>query len=178
MGTTKRQVRVMGFDPGLAHTGYGIVDVDASADSVTLVAHGDIKTKPEDSTHTRVRQIAARARVLFEQYRPDYAFAESYLNYGRVTWNGAQTLYCLGVVIGAGERCGLSVEPIGAREAKLAIGVRDGQKSSVQERTRVLLGLDKVLRPTHAADAVAVALAGLKKLRATLDVAELRKGAA
>ena len=69
-------MRILGIDPGLRVTGFGVVDVDGP--HLRYVASGTIKT-----THLESRELPARLKVLFdgvrevvERYQPDRASVE------------------------------------------------------------------------------------------------------
>lgn len=162
-------VRVIGFDPGLADTGWGVIDYDVQSGSVYHVAHGVIKTDSADPIEERVIGFSVEAEQLFRKYRLEgrvpHVCAESYLNYGRVFWNGVQTLYVMGALITLCASHSYGIELIGARESKLLIGVRDGDKKTTQKLCQaVLLGLNKAPSPLHASDALGIALARLTQL--------------
>lgn len=162
------RIRVLGLDPGLASTGWGWVEWDAVQGKVTGSGWGVIKTSPDDEIGDRVRSFRAQFEPIFwDAIHPNanfYLAAESYQNYGRVLWNGVQTLYVLGVLIAESDRLGYMVSLIGARHSKLLIGVKDGEKETTRARVTQLLGLKKPPTPIHASDALCVALARLKQL--------------
>lgn len=160
-------VRVIGFDPGLAATGWAVVEYDSSLQTVRHVAHGVIKTSVSDTIQDRVSEFRKGVSSVFLKHEllecKTLVCAESYQNYGRVFWNGVQTLYVIGALFIQTELLGHTVDLISAKDSKRAIGVLDGQKKTVQKVVQEILGLPKPPKPTHAADALCVALAHLER---------------
>jgi crossover junction endodeoxyribonuclease RuvC len=168
-------VRVIGFDPGFAATGWGVVEWAPASRKLSHVAHGVVKTSSRDETSARVRKFAGECNALLAHYAVSdlHVCAEAYRNYGQVHWNGVQTLYVMGALIAlaAPEH---TVRLIGARESKLYIGVRDGEKRTVQTRVASILGLAKAPTPQHAADGLCIALAGLRDLARNVRIVDKR----
>jgi crossover junction endodeoxyribonuclease RuvC len=157
------KVRILGVDPGLAEIGWGVIDyVDPG--HLVHIAHGVIRSAADEPLEARLWEISRGFEGALETYRPTHVAYEAYRNYGRVHWNGVQTLYSIGALAALARDQGHTLLPIGAREAKLALGVRDGEKKSVQTRVAALLALDHAPRPTHCSDALAVALSGLAEV--------------
>jgi len=151
--------RVLAIDPGLASVGWAVLDAELDGARPELRESGVISTPSSASLVERVGTIAAELGAIDERVSPDLLAFESYTNYGRVHWNGVQTLYAIGVILALAHLRGREVVSIGARSAKLRIGVTDGSKASVKLRVEHLLGLPKPVRSEHAADAMAVGLA-------------------
>lgn len=163
-----KNMRVIGFDPGLAATGWAVVDYENTLQTVRHVAHGVIKTESDDPIQKRVSEFCSAVSRILLRYSEGvgctFICAESYQNYGRVFWNGVQTLYVIGALFAQCAQEGHSVHLISAKDSKRLIGVRDGQKATVQQVVQKILGLPKLPRPTHAADALCIALARLYQL--------------
>jgi len=164
--------RVIGFDPGLASTGWAVVEYQKDLRQPCHVAHGVIKTNADAPIQERVNKFNREVRTLLEWHGvipTDLGIdvqvcVESYQNYGRVFWNGVQTLYILGALFTQADALGYTVHLISAKDSKRGIGVKDGQKTTVQKAVQEILGLPKPPKPTHAADALCVALAHLEQL--------------
>ena len=149
-------IRVLGIDPGLASTGWGVVDVDGSRDR--YVAHGVIRTTPEDSVGERLLQIHRGIHRVIADFRPDEAGVES-LYFARNATSAIPVAQARGVVLLA-----LTQERIPAHEyppqaiKQSIVGRGRAEKHQVQELVRMLLGLESVPRPDHASDALAAAI--------------------
>ncbi len=150
-------MRILGIDPGLRVTGFGVVDVDGS--QLRYVASGTIKT-----THLESRELPARLKVLFdgvrevaERYQPDAASVEIVF----VNVNPQATLL-LGQARGACLTglvfCSLPVAEYTALQMKKAIaGHGKAAKAQVQEMVMRLLKLPG-LPGEDAADALGLAI--------------------
>jgi crossover junction endodeoxyribonuclease RuvC len=149
-------VRLLGLDPGLQVTGWGVIDVDGS--HLRHVADGVLETNSADSVPDRLKHLYDGLAALLRQQAPDEAAVEeTYVNR-----NGAATLklgYARGVVLLAPAMAGVKVTEYGAKSVKLAVvGTGGAAKEQVQMMVRRLLPGGAVLRRADAADALAVAI--------------------
>ncbi len=148
-------VRLMGIDPGLRFTGWGVIAVDGNR--LTHVADGVIATDSEMSVPLRLKMIHDGLTTLFASYRPDEAAVEeTYVNR-----NGAATLklgYARGVALLAPALAGIPVLEYGAKSVKSAVvGTGGASKEQVEMMVRRLLP-GATLRRADASDALAVAI--------------------
>jgi crossover junction endodeoxyribonuclease RuvC len=147
---------VIGIDPGLAATGWGVVRFDGSR--FLHIGHGVVKTDPETPLPQRLRIIHSAIRKLLAKYGPSEAGVEE-LFFSRNTSSAMQVAHARGVVLLAlGER-GIPVGCYSPQHVKQAvIGRGRADKSQVQRLVGVVLGLAEVPGPDHAADALAIAI--------------------
>jgi crossover junction endodeoxyribonuclease RuvC len=148
-------MRVLGLDPGLRHTGWGIIDV--AGNRLTHVADGVIHAAIDASLATRLVTLFRQITAVVEQFRPDEAAVEETF----VNRNPSSTLrlgVARGVVLLAPAECGLPVAEYSANLVKKAVvGAGHAEKSQVQLMVRRLLpGCDS--GEPDAADALAVAI--------------------
>ena len=147
--------RLLGIDPGLRFTGWGLVDVEGNR--LRHIADGVIATDSEASVPERLRALHDALMALIAQHRPDEAAVEeTYVNR-----NGTATLklgYARGVALLAPALAGIPVAEYGAKSVKLSVvGTGGADKEQVQEMVRRLLP-GAVIRRAEAADALAVAI--------------------
>ncbi len=147
---------VLGFDPGTANTGWGVVEQEGNR--LRALGHGCITTSSKQETHVRLRQIHEQACDLIERFSPDFVVLEALLVNVSV-----KTALAVGQAKGvlylaaAGLRnAPLEYSPLQIKRAVTGYG-RAG-KVQVQEMTKVILGLARIPQPDHAADALAVAI--------------------
>jgi crossover junction endodeoxyribonuclease RuvC len=150
-----RPARLLGLDPGLRFTGWGVVEVDGNR--LRHLADGVIATDHEQDVPTRLRALHDALAALIAAQRPDEAaIEETYVNR-----NGAATLklgYARGVALLAGALAGIPVAEYGAMAVKLAVvGTGAAEKQQVQMMVRRLLP-GAAIRRADAADALAVAI--------------------
>ena len=150
-------MRILGIDPGLRTTGFGVVDEHAG--ELRYVASGTISTQ-----HLDTHALPARLKVLFEgigevveRYQPDCASMEIVF----VNVNPQSTLLlgqARGALITALVTKNLNVAEYTALQMKQAVaGHGRAQKSQIQEMVKRLLGLSG-LPGTDAADALGMAI--------------------
>lgn len=160
--------RILGIDPGLRFTGWGLVD--AVGNRLIHVADGVIATDNANSVPIRLKALHDALVMIFEQHRPDEAAVEeTYVNR-----NGAATLklgYARGVALLAPALAGIPVAEYGAMEVKRAVvGTGAAQKDQVGMMVRRLLP-GATLRRADAADALAVAICHAHHRQSRLRVA-------
>lgn len=147
--------RLMGIDPGLRFTGWGVIDV--TGNRLRHVADGVIATDSAESVPSRLKVLHDALVMLFQEHRPDEAAVEeTYVNR-----NGAATLklgYARGVALLAPALVGIPISEYGAKSVKLAVvGTGGASKDQVGMMVRRLLP-GATLRRADAADALAVAI--------------------
>lgn len=150
---------VLGIDPGLAVTGYGLVaELEGK---LVAVEFGAIRTKPSKPLQDRMYEIVELLSEVIEEHRPDCASVEKIF----VAVN-IKTALLLGHVRGAILTClrqhKLTAHEYSPLEIKQAVvGYGRAEKRQVAEMVRMLLSLSKPPTPADAADALAAAICHL-----------------
>jgi len=146
---------VLGLDPGLGTTGWGVIRVEGSR--LTHVANGQIRTDAKAPLATRLMTLDTALAAVIAEHRPDGAAVEEVF----VNANAQSTLklgQARGVVLLCAARSGAVVGEYAARLVKKAIvGTGGADKKQVQAMLGVLLPGVKLAGP-DAADALAVAI--------------------
>lgn len=148
-------MRILGLDPGLRHTGWGIVDVDGSR--LRHVADGRVDTPQKSSLSERLLALHDGLDAIIERYSPDAASVEETF----VNKNPGSTLklgMARGVVMLAPARAGLTVAEYSANHIKKSVvGAGHADKVQVQAMVgRLLPGI--AISSADAADALAAAI--------------------
>lgn len=147
---------VLGLDPGLAETGYGLVSVSGSR--FAHVEHGVIRTKAGLETGKRLEIIFDELTRIIDRFHPGEAGMES-LFFARNATSAIPVAQARGAILLALAKRGVPCTDYPPQAIKLAIvGAGRAEKSQVQQLVRVLLGLDEIPSPDHAADALAAAI--------------------
>ena len=149
--------RVIGFDPGLAIVGYGVMDFE-DFNRKTVVDYGIITTPKEESFPVRLAILYKAVTELIEKYKPDEIAAEELFFNTNIT-TGINVAHARGVLLLAAiHSCGRLYEytPLQIKQAMTGYGRAD--KKQIQQMVKMYLGLEKIPRPDDAADALAVAL--------------------
>jgi crossover junction endodeoxyribonuclease RuvC len=148
-------VRLLGIDPGLRFTGWGLIEVDGNR--LRHIADGVLATDSADAVPARLRLLHDGLAALLALHRPDEAAVEeTYVNR-----NGEATLklgYARGIALLAPALAGIPVAEYGAKSVKLAVvGTGNADKNQVIDMVRRLLP-GATLKRADAADALAVAI--------------------
>jgi len=148
-------VRLLGIDPGLRFTGWGVIESDGSR--LRHIADGVIATDGAEPVSLRLKTLHEALAALLDQHRPqEAAVEETYVNR-----NGSATLklgYARGVALLAPAIAGIPVTEYAAKTVKLAVvGTGGADKQQVEVMVRRLLPAS-ALRRADAADALAVAI--------------------
>jgi crossover junction endodeoxyribonuclease RuvC len=149
-------MRVVGIDPGLAACGYGVVKVDGS--TAEALAFGCSHTEVGARIELRLRELFVSVAALVERDRPDVvALEESFVGLdARAALSVGQVRGALLVACAKSRLPCVEYAPATVKQAVCGYGRAD--KRQVQRMAKALLGLERTPTPTHAADALAVAL--------------------
>jgi crossover junction endodeoxyribonuclease RuvC len=155
---------VLGIDPGIGTTGWGVVGEDAHGE-VALVDYGAIATTPGEPMPERLHTLHREVTALLHRYPPESVAVEQ-LFFGRNVTTAISVGQARGVVLLAAAQAGLSVYEYKPAEVKQALsGYGNADKRQMQEMVRLMLHLDYIPRPDDAADAIAIAVCHLHSQR-------------
>ena len=148
--------RVLGIDPGLARTGWGIIDSDGTRH--THVDHGTITTDAGKAAEQRLVDLDREMSALIEAFRPAGLGIET-LFFTKNISSALPVAQARGIMLLAAGKAGLAVgefSPVTIKQS--VVGSGSAGKAQVQDMVRLLLGLKEIPRPDHAADALAAAI--------------------
>ncbi|HOV38228.1 MAG TPA: crossover junction endodeoxyribonuclease RuvC [Spirochaetales bacterium] len=149
-------IRILGLDPGLAETGYGIIEEQGGR--YVHVCHGVISTPASMELGERLQFIYQDIQNLISTYDPEEAGVET-LYFARNATSAIPVAEARGVALLALAQAGLTTGSYPPQAIKQAIvGHGKAEKRQVQELVRILLGLETIPKPDHAADALAAAI--------------------
>lgn len=147
---------ILGIDPGLANTGWGIVHQVGSR--LTCVAYGCVSTKAEAPLSDRLLKIHDQIAAVVQRFRPTCVGIET-VWFGQNITAAFATGQARGSALVACAEGALRVGEFTPRQIKLAVvGTGTAEKEQVQYMVRQLLSLEDVPHPDHAADALAAAI--------------------
>lgn len=158
-----RPLVVLGIDPGLATTGYGVVSGSTRADGAyAAIEYGTIETPAGTETPSRLAEIHARAGLLLRRHGPAVVAIER-LFFGANATTAMAVGQARGVLILAAAQAGVPVVEYTPLEVKSALaGFGRAPKAQMQRMVQALLALETLPRPDDAADGLALALAHLR----------------
>ncbi|TFG64167.1 MAG: crossover junction endodeoxyribonuclease RuvC [Spirochaetales bacterium] len=149
-------IRIIGIDPGLAQTGYGIIE--AAGSTIRCLEFGTIETKPHVPTGERLRTLYDALCLVLKRFNPAESGIES-LYFAKNSATAFPVAQAKGVVLLAMEQNGITVREYPPQALKQAIvGNGKAEKSQVQALVKLILGLAEIPEPDHASDALAAAI--------------------
>ncbi len=147
---------VLGIDPGLANTGWGVVS--QRGPRLSCVAYGCISTDASTPLAQRLRVIHEQIGAVIGRYSPTCVGIET-VWFGQNITAAFATGQARGAALVACAESDLEVGEFTPRQIKLAVvGTGSAEKDQVQYMVRKLLALDHDPSPDHASDALAAAI--------------------
>jgi crossover junction endodeoxyribonuclease RuvC len=154
---TTPQARILGVDPGLNITGYGVLET--STGRVTLCEAGVVRGGPRGDMGRRLEKLHRGIAEVIEAFSPEaVAIEELYSHYDRprtaILMGHARGVICL-----AAAQAGIPVHHYSATQVKkILTGSGHASKGQVQRAIQQELGLATLPEPADVADALAIAV--------------------
>ncbi len=157
MSDSDRPLRILGIDPGLNTTGYGVLE--ACAAGLRLCEAGVIRSRASNSLSQRLAEIYQGVVEVLGAFSPQImAVEELYSHYGRPR-TAILMGHARGVICAAAALAGVPVVPYSATQVKRVLtGSGRAPKGQVQRAVQRELGLPGLPEPADVADALALAL--------------------
>ena len=147
---------IIGIDPGLASTGYGVIGVEGS--KLHHAGHGVIETGPSMPRGKRLVLLYEELARILSLFEPDEASVEE-LFFSKNVKTALPVAEARGVILLCLCRRGIPYEeytPLVIKQS--VVGRGRAEKQQVQTMVRLILGLETTPEPDHAADALAAAI--------------------
>lgn len=152
----KKIHRVLGIDPGLANTGFGVVDYYNGR--YRMVSYGVINTKAESPHGERLLAIYQRLQAVIDEFKPDEAGMET-LYFAKNASSAMTVAEARGVVTLCLTQNCIKLCEYTPNQIKSAVtGSATADKELVERYIKILLNLEAEPKPDHAADALAGAI--------------------
>lgn len=149
----------LGIDPGLAETGWGLVE--RRRNRFSALDYGVIETPSSQPTGERLLAIHLRLREVLQRFEPRVCGVEI-LYFSRNVTSALPVAQARGVVLLTVRLSGIPVVELAPNLVKKnVVGIATAEKDQVMEMIRVILGLSERPRPSHAADALALAYSAI-----------------
>lgn len=150
-------MRVLGIDPGLGITGYGVLE-SSNGEPVVLEA-GVIRSNDRNPFAERLNEIAQEITGIIVQFMPDVIAVEELYSHYSHPFTAVIMGHVRGIIyLKAAENKVPVVSYSATRIKKSLTGNGRATKAQMQQMVRTALGLPTVPEPPDAADAMAVAL--------------------
>ena len=157
-------MRVLGIDPGTAITGYAVVEENQRGD-LNLVTLGVINTPAHTPLPTRLQMIYKSLCEIVNLHQPEASAVEQ-LFFSKNARTAMSVGHARGVILLALANAGLPIHEYTPMQIKQAVtGYGGAQKQQIQEMVRMLLNLPTVPKPDDAADAAAVAICYIHRIK-------------
>ncbi len=148
---------ILGIDPGIADTGYGIISVNEKSQLLCL-EYGTIKTDPKKKLADRIEKLFNDLNIVIQKYQPDIIAVEE-LFFNKNVKTALIVGQARGVVLLAAKTSKAKLvefTPLQVKQAVSTYGRAD--KLQIQKMVKLILNLEEIPKPDDAADALAVAI--------------------
>ena len=148
---------IVGFDPGLATLGYGVIRADDRA-KPEMIDYGIVSTPKDKNLAERLVMLEKGVKQIIETFKPDEIAIEE-LFFAKNVKTGIAVAHARGVVLlTAIKECGKIFEYTPLQIKQALTGYGRAEKIQIQQMVKTTLKLKGIPRPDDAADALAVAL--------------------
>ena len=154
---------IIGFDPGLSHTGYAVLNKEGN--NINLVQCGLISPKRNKSLSERLFTIFLETNKLLEDFNPNLVVIENVF-YGKNVQSAIKLGQAKASIMLSSEKYNVDMVDYTPREIKQSIvGNGAASKEQVEFMVKKIFKLDdKMLKRNDISDAIAVAWCGANKI--------------
>ncbi|MCK4554415.1 crossover junction endodeoxyribonuclease RuvC [Candidatus Parcubacteria bacterium] len=148
---------ILGIDPGIADTGYGIIQ-NGKSGNLSCLYYGSIKTKAKTEMAGRLEIINKELGRIIKKYKPNLMAVEQ-LFFCKNVKTALVVGQARGVIIFTAKQNKIPIvefTPLQVKQAVAAYG--QASKSQVQKMVKLILNLKELPKPDDAADALAIAI--------------------
>jgi len=148
---------ILGIDPGIADTGYGVIQKEENG-QISCLTYGSIKTSAQEPLAERLVILARELNKIIKEFSPQTAAIEQ-LFFNKNTKTALIVGQARGVALLTLKQHQIDLcefTPAQVKQAVTAYG--HANKSQVQKMVKLLLHLKEIPKPDDAADALAIAL--------------------
>lgn len=150
---------ILGIDPGIADTGYGVIKSEGS--HLACLTYGSIKTSAKLDLITRLELLHKELDKIIKKYHPDFATIEQ-LFFNKNVRTALIVGQARGVILLTLKQNKLAIVDYTPSQVKSAVSAYgQASKLQVQKMVKLILNLKELPQPDDAADALAIAICGL-----------------
>lgn len=154
---------MIGIDPGLVETGYGVLE--AGPAGLTVLEAGVIATPKSAPLEGRLHALHEAVSRLLERFTPALLVVEDLYAEYKFPRTAILMGHARGVIYLAARQRQVTLLPLAPAEVKRLVAANgSASKAQVQRGIQRLLGLAHLPRPSHVADALALAVTGLSRV--------------
>ncbi len=156
-------MRILGIDPGLHITGYGIIDSDNG--EYKIVEAGVVRTNKKDDLELRLFEISKELENIIAQFKPDAVAVEDLYSHYDHPKTAIIMGHARGIVFLKAAQANLPVFPYASTRIKNSLtGNGRASKRQMQMMIASTFGTSEIFDPPDIADALAVALCHCRAL--------------
>jgi len=153
---SKKPSIILGVDPGIADTGYGVININGQ--KLTCLDYGSIKTSAKLELAERLHIINLELTKLIKKYQPDLIGIEE-LFFCKNVKTALIVGQARGVIVLTAIQNGVPAVEFTPLQVKQAVSTYGrASKEQVQKMVKLLLNLKELPKPDDAADALAIAI--------------------
>ncbi|MFA5500081.1 MAG: crossover junction endodeoxyribonuclease RuvC [Candidatus Omnitrophota bacterium] len=150
-------MRILGIDPGLDRTGYGLIENKNG--NISVLEAGVIRSSHKDGLGERLKGIYLQMQDMARNYHPDICVVEQLYSHYKHRMTAVLMGHARGVVLCCCRLNGIAIKEYPAKTPKRAItGNGNASKLQVQHVVNRLLNIKDMARPFDVSDALALCL--------------------
>ncbi len=150
-------MRIIGIDPGLGTTGYGVIESKGS--HIKLIEAGRIRTSHSQAIYRRLTKIYSELEKLLKEFKPDLLALEDLYSHYKHPKTSILMAHARGIVYLASCQQKIEIRDYSAKRIKKAItGTGNATKGQVEKMVASTLNLNRPINQADVADALAIAI--------------------
>jgi len=166
MAASKTPVRIIGIDPGLNVTGYGLIETFNAQIKLSEAGIIRLPRSNGDNLPERLRALFEELRQLLVEFHPQTMCLEEVYSHAFYPQTAILMSHARGVICLAARLAGVPVKSLSAKRIKQSVtGNGNASKLQVQRAVRHFFSLERTPHPPDVADALAAALCYAHSLR-------------
>ena len=158
-------MRILGIDPGLRLTGFGVVEVRPGSIEPALVEAGVIKLDGKTSVADRLVQLADDLNGIIAEVKPDHLAVEKIYSHYAHPRTAIIMAHARGVILLCAKQANLTIQELASTEVKKALtGNGHASKEQMQFAVQAQFRLPQPPSPPDVADAIAIATCHARRI--------------
>lgn len=176
MALLNNSFRIIGIDPGLNITGYGLIESRSAGIKLSEAGVIRLPRSLGDNLPQRLGSLFEELQRLLDEFQPQMMCLEEVYSHAFYPQTSILMSHARGVICLAASQASVPVTSLSAKRIKQSVtGNGNASKAQVQRAIRQFFSLEKTPHPPDVADALAAALCYANSLRQGRDLRIRRK---
>ncbi len=155
-------MKILGVDPGLAETGWTILQKNSN--QIELINCGCVKTSPKLPIHKRLNDLYSTLEKIIKKYKPDEIAIEKQYLYQK-SRTVLHTSEARGIILLLASQKNIEIYEYNPKEVKIAVtGYGSADKNQVRFMVKKILRTENIPKPDDISDAIAVGICHLNSV--------------